>query len=255
MKKYKAIVFDLDGTLAESKQRVTKDMAELLAKLSYSHIIAIISGGDWSQYLKQLISDLIVCDINTSNIIYGPTCATKMYVYDKTKYQNSEWLPLYSLNLSFEDKSKIKNAFISALAITGLKPEKTWGPQLEDRGTQITFSALGQEAPLSAKTKWDPDFTKRKLLKVELDRLLPDHSIRLGGTTSIDITAAGVDKAYGIKKISEHTKILIADMLYVGDAIFPDGNDYPVISTGCDYICVNSVEQTKEIIANLINLD
>jgi phosphomannomutase len=251
MSKYKAIVFDLDGTLAESKQKITAEMATLLGKLSQQHLVSVISGGDWPQYSKQLLPVLLDQGIDLSNLLFCPTCATKMYTYGK----NGDWNLLYSLDLSSEEKNKICSALDVAIEKTGFKPEQVWGEQIEDRGTQITFSALGQEAPLVEKSKWDPDFSKRKIIKAELDKMLPEYSVRLGGTTSVDITAAGVDKAYGLEQISKHANISIADILFVGDAIFPDGNDYPVVNTGCDFVCVKSTEQTKEIIQELINLD
>jgi phosphomannomutase len=58
--------------------------------------------------------------------------------------------------------------------------EKVWGEVIEDRGSQITFSALGQMAPLKEKSKWDPDFTKRKKINEILDTLIPEFSIRMG---------------------------------------------------------------------------
>jgi len=42
------------------------------------------------------------------------------------------------------------------------KNYKICGELIEDRGSQITYSGLGQFAPLAEKVKWDPDFSKRK---------------------------------------------------------------------------------------------
>ena len=41
------IVFDLDGTLAESKSSLDSEMTELLHKLLDIVKVAVISGGDW----------------------------------------------------------------------------------------------------------------------------------------------------------------------------------------------------------------
>jgi hypothetical protein len=70
---------------------------------------------------------------------------------------------------------------------------KVWGEPIEDRGSQITFSALGQQAPLEEKKRWDPDFTKRKKIKAVLENLIPEFSVHLGGTTSVDVTKPGID--------------------------------------------------------------
>src|SRR3546814_12493686 len=81
--------------------------------------------------------------------------------------------------------------FDAALDATGFTPEETWGERIEDRGSQITFSALGQQAPLHAKEVWDPDFAKRKVIQADLIKRLPGVSINLGGATSVDVTQPG----------------------------------------------------------------
>ena len=124
-------------------------------------------------------------------------------------------------NLSDAQKAKIIDALNKETGASGFAATKTWGPTIEDRESQITYSALGQEAPLDAKKTWDPDFAKRQKIKAALDRDLPDFSVRLGGTTSIDVTLPGIDKAYGIQKLRDILGIATKDMLYVGDALFP----------------------------------
>ena len=77
-------------------------------------------------------------------------------------------------------EQKIIGSLKKAIAVAGFKAEKFWGEQIEDRGSQITFSALGQQAPLEEKEKWDPDFAKRKKIKAILDTLIPEFSVRIG---------------------------------------------------------------------------
>ncbi len=119
---------------------------------------------------------------------------------------------------------------------------------IEDRDSQITFSALGQAAPLDEKKKWDPDFGKRKKIAAILTPLIPEFSIQLGGSTSIDITRPGIDKAYGVQKLKETLGIAIEDMIFVGDALFPGGNDYPAKQAGVVSIAVRDPEETKRVI-------
>ena len=130
--------------------------------------------------------------------------------------------------------------------------EKVWGEVIEDRGSQITYSALGQQAPLEQKKKWDPDFAKRKKIKAILDPLIGDFSVRLGGSTSIDITKPGIDKAYGIRKLRDILGIAIEEMIFVGDAMFPGGNDYPAKEAGVVSIRVRDPEETKRVIEAII---
>jgi phosphomannomutase len=150
------------------------------------------------------------------------------------------------------EKKNIISSLRIASELLGFVPVKTWGEVIEDRGSQITFSALGQDAPLQEKKVWDPDFSKRKQMQVILSKSLPDFSVRLGGTTSIDVTRIGIDKAYGISKLTEILGIGKEKMLFVGDAIFPGGNDYAVKEAGVDSIEVRDSTESKRVIQAII---
>jgi len=135
---------------------------------------------------------------------------------------------------------------------TGFKGETTWGETIEDRGSQITYSALGQKAPLDEKVKWDADFAKRKKIKKVLDTLIPEFSVRLGGATSIDVTQHGIDKAYGIEKLRDTLSISFQEMIYIGDALFVGGNDYPAVQVGVISIPIRNPDETKRVIETII---
>jgi phosphomannomutase len=62
-----------------------------------------------------------------------------------------------------------------------------------------------------------------------LSPLLPDFAVRIGGSTSIDITRQGIDKGYGIIKLSQASEIPLGDMMFIGDALYPGGNDHAVM--------------------------
>jgi hypothetical protein len=237
----KLIVFDLDGTLAESKAAIDAEMATLFAGLLGVVRVAIISGGDLPQFQTQVLAHLPAgADLTRLSLL--PTCGTRFFQYD------GSWKKLYAEDLSAEQKKKIIDALNKAVNDSGFKAEKTWGEAIEDRESQITYSALGQQAPLDAKKNWDPDFAKRKKIKSILDLLLPEFAVNLGGSTSIDITLPGIDKAYGIRKLRDILKIEIAEMIYVGDALFPGGNDYPARTTGALCIQVRDPNETKRVI-------
>lgn len=237
----KLIVFDLDGTLAESKTAIDNEMVGLLNTLLGIMKVAVISGGDWKQFKKQIIDNLPE-DANFNNLSILPTTGAKFYEY------RGSWKQLYSENLTNKEKDKVLSSLKQAINDTGTNILKTWGEQIEDRESQITFSALGQEAPLEEKSKWDPNFAKRKKIKAVLDILIPELSVRLGGTTSIDITKPGIDKAYGIKKLNEVLSIDEREMIYIGDAIFPGGNDYPATKTQAACIHIKTPSETKRVI-------
>ena len=111
---------------------------------------------------------------------------------------------------------------------------------------------MGQQAPLEEKKKWDPEFTKRKKIKAVLDTLIPEFSVRLGGATSIDVTKHGIDKAYGIRKLRDVLHIEIDQMIFIGDAVFPGGNDFPAKQAGALTIAIKDPHETKRVIEAII---
>lgn len=239
------IVFDLDGTLAESKSAIDTEMVVLLNALLAVTKVAIISGGDWPQFEDQILTHGFAAE-GLANLSLLPTCGTKFYRY------TSGWEKIYSEDLADTQKDRIITALKWATELLGLAPTKVWGEVIEDRGSQITFSALGQVAPLEEKKKWDPDLSKRKKMQVLLGDLIPEFSILLGGTTSIDITRPGIDKAYGIGKLENLLSVKRADMLFIGDALFPGGNDYPVQEAGVTSIQVRDPNETKRVIEVIV---
>jgi phosphomannomutase len=241
----KLIVFDLDGTLAESKSSLDAEMASLLHDLLGIVKVSIISGGGWPQFEKQILSNLPY-DKVLKNLSLLPTCGTQFYQYD------GDWKKIYSEDFNKEEKKKIIDALKDTLDIVDFNIEKVWGETIEDRGSQITYSALGQQAPIKEKTKWDPDFTKRVKMREILATLIPEFSVRLGGTTSVDITKSGIDKAYGIMKLRDKLDIKIEEMIFIGDAIFPGGNDYPPKEAGVTSIRIKGPEESKRVIEAII---
>ena len=241
----KLIVYDLDGTLAESKSPLDAEMAALLYQLLGIVKVAVISGGDWPQFQKQLLSHL-PHDGSLVNLSLLPTCGTKFFQYTEG------WKKLYSEDFTADQKERINCALKKAVEAAGFKVEKVWGEVIEDRGSQITLSALGQQAPLEEKDKWDPDFAKRKKIKAILDPLIPGFSVRIGGSTSIDVTKPGIDKGYGIRKLRDLLGISLKEMIFIGDALFVGGNDYPAEQAGVVSIPVRGPSETKPVTEAII---
>ena len=241
------IVFDLDGTLATSKQAIDDDMGRLFVELLGIRSVADISGGDWPQFERQLLGRLPSNTIFTKLFLL-PTSGTKFYRFNRV------WTPIYADIFTDVERQRVKDALGRAASHSGLADDGVWGDQIEDRGSQITFSGLGQQAPPDAKAAWDPDIEKRNRLKGLLDRSLPDFAVRIGGSTSIDITRPGIDKAYGIRKLATVSGFGLAEMLFVGDALYPGGNDVPVRDAGVETIAVNNVSETKLVIETIIKL-
>ena len=241
----KLIVFDLDGTLAPSKSSLAPQTAALLHDLLGIVKVAVISGGAWTQFQKQLLTDL-PNDDRLANLSLLPTCGTKFFQY------KGKWTELYSEDLTEEQRKKIIDSLNKAAGESGFHLKKVWGTVFEDRGSQVTFSALGQQAPLGEKEKWDLDFAKRKKITAILKTLIPEFSVRIGGATSIDVTKPGIDKAYGIGKLKDTLDVSLKEMVYIGDALFPGGNDYPAEQAGVVSIPVKGPDDTNLVIKTII---
>ncbi|WBO21135.1 HAD-IIB family hydrolase [Sphingomonas abietis] len=243
----KLVAFDLDGTLAESKAAIDAEMADLLAGLSEVAQVCVISGGDWPQFEKQVIGRLPRHAVR-ANLWIMPTSGTKLY-----RCTDGHWQAVYKEDFSADERRHILDALDKAVDAAGFRGEKIWGAQIEDRGSQITFSGLGQEAPLDAKKAWDPDRKKREAMQQAAQAELPGLSVNIGGSTSIDVTREGVDKAYGIERLAKESGIATADMIFMGDATYPGGNDHPVpAKAGVDTIPVGSIDETKRAIQAII---
>lgn len=239
------IAFDLDGTLAESKQPIDAEMGVLLARLSKKVFVAVISGGDWPQFEQQLIGNLPI-GIDLGRCFLLPTSGTKLYRHEGV------WRQVYAQIFSDDERARILAALDAAVATAGLSRGESWGEKIEDRGSQITFSGLGQNAPIDAKKAWDPNFAKRKRLQDALVPMLPGFAVRVGRSTSVDITREGVDKAYGMRQLAQVAGIATADMIFLGDAIYPGGNDDAVRAAGIDTIAVRDIHETKRVTEGIV---
>lgn len=240
---YSLAVFDLDGTLAPSKGPLDAGIASSLLKLLSKVKVAVISGGGYPQFQIQLLQNLPVSSESFSNLFLLPTSGTRFYAW------RGAWNEIYAEHLIPTEKEKILSSLKYALTTTGfVTPNTVYGDLIEDRGSQITFSALGQNAPIELKSAWDTDRTKREKIADIVRTKIPEFDVRIGGSTSIDITKRGINKAFGIRKLEEYLKLGAEQIVFVGDALFQGGNDFPAKATGVDCVQVSGPEETKKLI-------
>jgi phosphomannomutase len=242
------VAFDLDDTLAPSKTAIDPRMAELLLRLLDRVEVCIISGGQYGQFTAQVIDKLTEASPEALERLHlMPTCGTQYY-----RFEGAAWKQVYAQNLTDDEKQRALAAVEQEAKRLGYWESETWGPILEDRGSQITFSALGQGAPVAVKTAWDADGVKKNTLREAAQALLPDLEVRSGGSTSVDITRQGIDKAYGMTRLAELTGIPLDDMLFVGDRLDENGNDYPVKVLGVECHAVEGWHDTADFLDGLI---
>ncbi|BEH03039.1 HAD-IIB family hydrolase [Brooklawnia propionicigenes] len=243
------VAFDLDDTLAESKSPLEESMARTLADLLAVCPVCIISGGQFEQFDTQLLANLPP-DTNLDALHLMPTCGTRYL-----RFYEGLWHEVYAHDLSHAQKLAATEALENCAKRLGLwEPDDlVSGPRIEDRGSQITYSALGQQAAVDDKKAWDPDGSKREKLRAAVAKELPDLEVRAGGSTSIDVTRRGIDKAYGITSLSRQTGIGLDQMLFIGDRLMPGGNDYPVAELGVPCHAVTGPADTQTYVRGLIN--
>lgn len=239
--KRRVIAFDLDGTLAVTKSAITDVMADRLGDLLSIYEVCVISGGTFDQFEVQVIDHLDVSPKQMTRLHIMPTSGTRYLRFDD---RSLEWVMQYSEDLSSETKAQIVDVLTAGAKELGYWETDPYGEIIEDRGSQITFSALGQLAPAERKYAWDPDGAKKLALRDYAQRRLPNLEVHVGGTTSVDVTEAGIDKAYGMRKLMTALDLAIGDILFFGDKLDEGGNDFPVKAMGIATIAVRDWEDT-----------
>lgn len=245
----KLVAFDLDDTLAPSKTPMGDDMVQGLLTLLDVIDVCVISGGTYDQFKTQVIARLPQGPA-LRRLHLMPTCGTQYY-----RMTDDVWTQVYSEPLSVEERRAASDVLREAATRLGLwaPDDEVFGERVEDRGTQITFSALGQQAPVDRKHAWDPDGAKRRVLREEVQDLLPDLEVRAGGSTSIDITRRGIDKAYGMGMLMKELELAADEVHFIGDRLEPGGNDYPVRSLNISVQQVAGPDETLRHIGELMN--
>lgn len=254
MKRFELIAFDIDGTLTRSRSPlednplVDTDMSDLLNKLMERYKVAIISGASMKQFESQVLVHLTKDGEKLKNLYLLPTNGATLCIC-----KEGVWLCPPVSALTDKEKKEIYTAFNKMLEEVGFTiPEHVYGEVIEDRGSQITFSAFGQNAPIEIKEAWDKDHKKREDMVSILKKYLPDFASHIGGTTSIDVTKKGIDKAYGLRELLKYLNLSNEKLLYVGDELYPDGNDAPALLVAGECRAVNGPEETKKIILDLL---
>lgn len=254
--KRKVIAFDLDGTLTASKSPLTDEMAELMMRLLDKYLVCVMSGGKFEQFEQQFLAYLKADAAKLQKLHIMPTCGTRYY-----RFKEGKWSQVYAEDFTEVQKTKIIKALNQGIDHLDYHEKKTWGDIIEDRGSQITFSALGQnivaelgDKGVRLKEEWDPTIEKKRKLRDHVAQQIPEFEVRIGGGTSIDITKPGVDKAYGMKKLMKLLGISKEEIFFIGDRLVKGGNDYPVEAMGIDCMEISHWQETALAIEAILNV-
>lgn len=244
----KILAFDLDDTLSITKTPIDPAMVAVLGDILEHYEICVISGASFEQMKVQVVAPLSVLgEEKLAKVHLMPTCGTRYY-----RFQDSDWSLQYAHDLTDEQKTQITAALEKAAKSLGLWLDEPAGEIIEDRLSQITYSALGQKANAEDKYAWDPDNSKKFAIRDLVAAELPDLEVRAGGTTSIDVTLPGIDKAYGMQQLIDHAGVTKEEIFFFGDKLQDGGNDYPVKLFGIDTQEVEGWEDTAGHLRELI---
>lgn len=256
----KVIAFDIDDTLNVAKTPMTSEMARVFAELLDYYPVCVISGQKLSQFMIQILAPmgLLATTRRLKNLHLMVAQGTQYYVYDGPQdgvaVDISNWRQAYSFPMSDEQVAKIESAITLAAKELGYWCDNPAGEIVENRSSQVTYSALGQAAKPEDKYPWDHDHHKREAIVARARQLAPDFDYEIAGTTSINVFPPGMNKTFGMTKLMEELKVHREDILYFGDMTQPGGNDRPVVDMGIETVTVNNWRETMFAIKGIIGL-
>lgn len=251
----KVLAFDIDQTLNVAKTPITDDIAKLLVDCLNYFEICPISGQKFDQFLVQIVDRLPnPTPKQLSHLHLFVAQGTQYYRFNPTK---KDWEQVYNYPLTDAQVAKISQTIEQAARELGYWEEDKLAKGdeiIENRLSQVTFSALGQKAGTEAKYAWDPDCKKREKIVARCKELAPEFDYEIGGTTSINAITPGMNKKFGMTHLLEELKVKKSDVLYFGDMTQPGGNDYPVIKMGIDTITVRNHEDTGFALKGILGI-
>lgn len=257
----KVLSFDIDQTLNIAKTPIPDEIAELLIRCLDHFEICPISGQKFDQFLVQIVDRLVEHGVKAEQLEHlhlFVAQGTQYYRYEgKGEYSREGWKQVYNYPLTEEQVKKITETIEKSARELGYWEEDKLAPGdeiIENRLSQVTFSALGQKAGTEAKYAWDPDCKKREKIVARCKELAPEFDYEIGGTTSINAITPGMNKVFGMTHLLEELKVGKEDILYFGDMTQPGGNDYPVVQMGIETITVRSHEDTAYALRGILGV-
>lgn len=250
LKNKKIFIFDVDGTIADSYCSVNKKDAEIICNLLVSGKIVVFATSRSRESVQEKVLNDLSCGSKYFSFVYIlPAAGAAMY-----KWNNKEWEEVYRESMDANDIVKITEVYKRALHTIDPDIIKKVRPNIVNKkGVMLSCSALPVSATKEERRLWDPNHKKRIQIIKEIVREFPYISANIGGSATIDITKIGINKAYGLNRFFEILKLNKKDALFVGDGIFPGGNDYCVLETGIETMKVESPEDTATKLQMFLN--
>ena len=223
----KHLFFDLDKTVAPPRQLILDDMFALLSALSYD--IIIVSGQTVPKIEWQTNS------LNTIRLGQNGNHAVEV---DGTE--------LWNIPLTREQTREILAHINKLIEKLDHPLNHEWNP-VEIRGAQITFSPIGNTAPVDIKMAYDPDRKKRDALLEKVPFVSEELVVKFGGSTSLDYFHKERHKGTNVARLIDLKNWNKNECIYFGDGLYPGGNDEAVIGV-IETIAVDDHEHTYELL-------
>lgn len=205
----------------------------------------MITGGKYALLQSQVV-DRLTGQANRSKLHLMPTSGTRYYRWDGRR-----WTLVFAHDLSDEERAKAKESLERNAREQGIWSDYAWGERIEDRGSQITFSALGQSAPIEAKEAWDPTDEKTQTGSCGCGRTA-GIEVRPGGASSVDISQRGVDKSFAVRELADILGMEVGRIVFIGDRMEPGGNDYPAAMAGTRAVKVTGPADTVRLCDEIV---
>ena len=244
----KIFIFDIDGTLTPSRQRMTEEFAKFFDGWSNKNTYYLVTGSDFGKMEEQVplaylerADGLFTC------------CGNQFWKEGSTQQWPTDW------KLIYENKFKPSDDLLKYLEDTldeSDYPVKA-GIHIEDRGSMVNFSIVGIRCTLQERKDYfelDKEIGERQKIAKFIRDNWRDLDAVIGGQISIDIYPKGKDKSQILEHIEKnHSK---GEIIFIGDRIEGGGNDYPLAAlmdniVNCDWHHTSGWEETKKLLEKL----
>lgn len=229
----KKYIFDVDGTLTPSRQKIDKGFADFFEDFCQTNHVYLVTGSDRNKTREQLTYKIL------KNSKMAFQCAgNEVYQGYDLVYKN-EWLPEKELVNFLEEE------------LNNSKFNLRTGKHIEFRPGMINFSIIGRNCDLLERQSYvhyDRETDERRTIAKKVKLRFPEIDVFVGGETGLDIFPLGYGKEQCVDKIrtSKDDKLI-----FFGDQVVPGGNDYD-IAMKCDrYYHVKSWRETYEYLSIL----
>lgn len=205
-------IFDVDGTLTPSRQKMDPKFKHFFLKFMETHKVWLVTGSDYAKTKEQLGAEI------TENVVTCYNCSGSETRHRGEIVNASSW--------TLPDDAR---SWLNTQLLLSEFPIKT-GNHIEERRGCINYSIVGRNATFKERNtyiEYDKKNRERSNLANTFNYIFGKESLGLhaaiGGETGLDIYPIGKDKSQILEDFNEDDNIH-----FFGDKMDMSGNDYPL---------------------------